>query len=169
MARDGYRLLAGIGILILLIPSTSLGFKNEPTGFGGIEWGTNINDLSGMKMAAAIVDFKSYESVRRIREINGVKIQSVLYMFYKDRLCSVYVSYQGHSTLLKLESALSRTHGQPIRPWEEVERFLWEGDTVDFVLRYKEEKGEGCLIYWFKPIMDEMVADEEERRRRILE
>jgi hypothetical protein len=36
--------------LFVLIPLSVNAFKNEPDGFRGIKWGTNIKDLKDMKL-----------------------------------------------------------------------------------------------------------------------
>jgi hypothetical protein len=170
-AKNGHMLRAGIIILILLAPSICIGFKNEPTTFGGIKWGTNINDLSSMAFAGAIGDVKGYKSLSSTTKIGEARVRPALYIFYRGRLCSTHVSFKGRSNLVKLRKELIRKHGQPYRPWEKAERFLWRGNRVDIVLRYKEKTDKGSLIYWFKPIMEEKLADDREkgaRKRKIL-
>jgi hypothetical protein len=48
-----------------------------------------------------------------------------------------------------------------------MERYFWQGEQVDIALWYSEEPSpEGSVIYWFKPIMEEKIADDEEKAAR---
>jgi len=142
-------------------------FQAEPYDFGGIPWGTLIGDLPDMRYLAGIGEVKSYQREDESMVLGSTPVSSVSYIFYKGRFCAVYLGFQGSSSLEALKKWLFRTHGEPHRPNEEMERYFWQGEQVDIALRYSDEPSQkGSVIYWFKPIMEEKIADDEGKAAR---
>ena len=142
-------------------------FQNEPADFRGIPWGTFLEDLPDMTYLAAIGDVKSYKRENDSMVLGSAQLSSVSYIFYKGRFCSVYVGFQGPSNFDGLKIGLLEAYGEPYRPSEEMEGYFWQGEKVDIALRYSDEPSQkGSIIYWFKPIMEEKIADDEAKAAR---
>jgi hypothetical protein len=145
----------------------SWAFQNEPPDFRGIEWGARIDDLPDMKFLAAIGEVKSYQRESETLAFGKATVSSVSYIFYKGRFCSAYIGFEDQPSFDRIKKGLVQTYGIPYRPSEEMERYFWEGKRVDIALRYSEEPSQkGSIIYWFRPIMQEKIADDEERAAR---
>jgi hypothetical protein len=142
-------------------------FQGEPSEFRGIPWGTLIEELPDLTYVAGIGEVKSYKRDNDPMVLGSTRLSSVSYIFYKGRFCAVYLGFQGESSLQALKETLLQIHGEPLRPSEEMERYFWQGEQVDIALRYSEEPSpKGSVIYWFKPIMEEKIADDEEKAAR---
>jgi hypothetical protein len=142
-------------------------FQNEPSDFRGIPWGTFIEDLVDMAYLAGIGEVKSYKRENDSMVFGSARLSSVSYIFYRGRFCAVHLGFQGVSTFERIKKGLLKTYGKPYRPGEEMERYFWQGEQVDIALRYSDEPSpKGSVIYWFKPIMAEKTADDEEKATR---
>ena len=120
-----------------------------------------------MTYTAGIGEVKSYKREDDSMVLGSTPLSSVSYIFYKGRFCAVYLGFEGASSFEALSKRLAETHGQPYRPSEEMERYFWQGQYVDIALRYSDGPAKkGSVIYWFKPIMEEKVADDEEKAAR---
>ncbi|MGD2126470.1 MAG: hypothetical protein PVG99_10340 [Desulfobacteraceae bacterium] len=163
-ARSNYHLGLLAGMLLFPLPSISSAFQDEPSHFRGIKWGINVNDIPGLKFLVGYEEAKSYQRRNDKMRMGDAKIDSVSYIFYKDKFCSVYIGFRGRLNFQKIKEILIERHGEPHRPNETMETYIWRGDVVDIAFRYKEEiSKKGSLIYWFKPIMQEKILDEKKK------
>jgi hypothetical protein len=160
-------LFACLVFLCVCLFSPVWAFQNEPADFRGIPWGTLLEDLPDMTYLGAIGNVKSYKRENDSMVLGEIRLLSVSYIFYKGRFCSVHVGFQGPSNFNGLKTRLFEAYGEPYRPSEEMERYFWQGAQVDMALRYSEEPTQkGSLIYWFKPIMEEKMADDRAKASR---
>ena len=78
-------LLVGVGLLVFLSNSLCFakGFQNEPNGFRGIKWGTDIKTLKDMKYLINYEDVIDMYSRDKDKLFFGkAKIGSIHYIFY---------------------------------------------------------------------------------------
>ena len=160
-------LFSFVALLCFSLFSPLWAFQNEPPDFRGIPWGTLIEDLPDMTYLAGIGEVKSYKRENDSMVLGSARLSSVSYIFYKGRFCAVYLGFHGTSSFEGLKQRLLESCGKPYRPSEEMERYFWQGKQVDIALRYSHEPSQkGSVIYWFKPIMEEKIADDEEKAAR---
>jgi hypothetical protein len=153
--------------LCISLFSPSWAFQNEPRDFRGIPWGTFIEDLPDMGYLAGIGEMKSYKRENDSMVFGSAPLSSVSYIFYRGRFCAAHLSFQGVSSFQGIKKRLLKTYGEPYRPSEEMERYVWQGEQVDIALRYSDEPHKkGSVIYWFKPIMAEKRTHDEEKAAR---
>jgi hypothetical protein len=159
------KVLVAFAAFLCFCPFSSLrAFQSEPPGFKGIPWGTFLEDLPDMRYLASIGDVKSYKRENDTMVFGSTPLSSLCYIFYKGRFCSVYMGFQGPSNFGGLKKRLVASHGEPYRPSEKTDRYFWQGKRVDIALRYGGEPSrKGSVILWFKPIMEEKIADDEKK------
>ncbi|NLI81122.1 MAG: hypothetical protein GX443_05460 [Deltaproteobacteria bacterium] len=138
--------------LTFSIPAAALGFSNEPVDFRGIQWGARIGELRGMQFLAEEGDLKFYERENDPMLLENVRLDRIVYGFYKDQFFTAMVYYASLADFLNLKDILSRNHGEPFRPEETPNRYFWSGEQIDILLIFNENTLSGRVSYFFKPL-----------------
>jgi len=90
----------------------------EINGFRGVIWGS---DLSAMReadprlvegMMGAMPGVKAFKRTDEDLMFGGVKVESILYVFFKNRFSSVIIDYRGFDTYEKLLAHCKKLFGQ---------------------------------------------------------
>jgi hypothetical protein len=136
-----------------------LPFQNEPDGFRGIKWGTNISELNDMLVVESGKDTLYYGRKNDNMKIGDVDIDQISYGFYKSRFFVVLVEYSGYSSFTKLKKILFDQYGKAEQPNQLMERYFWPGGTVDIYFDYNEMSKNGNVYYSFRPIQQERVKE----------
>jgi hypothetical protein len=123
--------------LILLVATGVSAFQNEPDGYGGIVWGTDISALKGMKAAGVrpdSPDTKIYIRDGDILRFGGVDLKGIEYEFFKGKFLSVTLKVKDlvHYIALKNEAFEKYGHGKELHP--AAERYFWDGATSQIYL-----------------------------------
>jgi len=112
-------------VCLLLSPTISLGFENEPTQFRGLKWGESVAGhrdfyLSDVNEIGRKVDFtetrpnsKIYKRKKDKRLIGKAKINDIFYHFYKDKLYYVRINYNTAKSYKLLYQTFLELHGKP--------------------------------------------------------
>ena len=80
-------------------------YYNEPKGFRGVAWGTELKKMPGMKFVLKSDEgVKYYEKEEEVLSIGSVKLMSIDYGFWKNRLCTVFIKLKGSSQLGNIKS-----------------------------------------------------------------
>lgn len=152
----------------------SLDMKDTPTNFRGVEFGTNIKNVTDM-----IVEHESGLITRCAKkdekmEMMGSKVDKISYNFYKGNFYEGRVLFKGIDNFYNIRSSLYAQHGMSLEsksrglgimsgaltgtahlmPEQTREKHSWYSDTVYIILEYTS--GEGILIYQFIPILREI-------------
>ena len=135
------------------IPASA--FKNEPDGFRGIKWGTNISELNDLLVAESGKDAVYCIRKNDTMKMGDASIDHIFYGFYKNRLFVVLVEYNGHLNFTKLKAILVDQYGKPEQPNQLMEKYFWSGETVDIFFDYNEKSKNGNVYYAFRPIQQE--------------
>jgi hypothetical protein len=149
----GTRLFLLIISVCVAIPA--LAFQNEPDGFRGIKWGTNISELSDMLVVESGKDTLYYSRKDENMKVGDADIDQISYGFYKNRFFVVLVEYHGHSNFTKLKAILIDQYGKAEQPNQLMERYFWFGGTVDIYFDYNDMHKNGNIYYSFRPIQQE--------------
>ncbi len=158
-------------------------YKNEPDGFRGVKWGTDISTLKDMKaMKNAVWPFDGMERFIKVGDdlaIGDAKLKSITYYFWKGKLACVGIELvDKKGNFNKLAEILIGKFGTPQTADTDMPGTppaYWQGKTTTITLAR-----EGVSIFfalWFKStsITEEYTAEknklaahkvEEERLRR---
>ena len=148
-------ILAALSIISVCAAIPGFTFQNEPDGFRGIKWGTNISELNDMQLMESVKDSEYYIRKSDTRKIGDADINEVSYGFYKNRLYVVLVEYNGFLNFMKLKADLFDQYGKPEQPNQLMEKYFWTGVKVDIYFEYDEISKKGCIYYAFRPIQEE--------------
>jgi hypothetical protein len=132
-------------------------FQNEPEGFGGIKWGTNISEVNDLLLVESGKDTDYYCRKNDQMKIGDSNIDRMSYGFYKNRFYVVLVEYTGYLNFTKLKAILFGQYGKPERPNQLMEKYFWSGGTVDIFFDYNDMLKNGNIYYVFRPIQQEKV------------
>lgn len=118
--------------LILLVATGVSAFRNEPDGYNGIVWGTDISALKGMKeigVRPGSPDTKIYVREEDALHFGSVDLKGIEYEFLKGKFRSVTLKVKdlAHYVALKREVFERFGHGRELNPL--AERYFWDGAT----------------------------------------
>ena len=128
---------------------------SEPDGFRGIKWATEAASISGINQIAGEGNLLLYEKSDDQLQMGEVKLDQVIYGFYKGRfyMGMVYFPTAGFK---RIEETLTRQLGQPAKPDNTPSKLIWDGDTVSVLLSVGESADQARLVYLYKPIQLEV-------------
>lgn len=164
-------------ITAILLPSLSQAFVfpgNEPEGFRGIKWGTNIAKLPDMvilKGAVMSEPLKIYKRTNDKMSIGEARIDGIYYYSFEGRFFSVLITFTGLENLSLVKQTIEQLYGVSFRdddadPTSPSEVQLWDGRNVAIYLSYNtQEQGQGVLRFDFKPIKKEKAAYDKKREK----
>lgn len=161
-----YKVIVSGFVIILLIQPLLFALKNEPEGFRGIKWGTNIAELPDMRLLEDAGNSKYYIRKNDKMKIGDADLERVVYGFYEERFFAVLIDFNELSNFLKIKETLFQQYGVCFRPNEFTELYYWMGIDVYIGLKYNEFLAKGDVVYFFKPIQDEMADDEKENAKK---
>lgn len=166
--KESYKLLIFVGILlvVLILPSLSssvYAFHNEPDGFQGIKWGTNIKELTDMVLDEDGGDSKLYRRQGDAVTIGTAVLKSCSYIFYRDMFYGVFIEFTSSSNAHAIKENLLQAHGEglPLRPGKSIETYQWSGSLVNILYEFSRASGKGTVTYFYKPI--DQVKEENEK------
>ena len=138
-------------ILIIILPSVSLAFQNEPDGFRGLKWGTDITDLDGMikvHVKDGNPDTTYYNRSGDTLQLWGTGLHYIQYTFYKGKLSVVRIGFDGQGKFKALKSHLISNYGKATRTSHS---FTWTGEMshISFV--------HGSLTFYHAPYYRQMI------------
>jgi len=143
-------LITYISVQAIVKKSENLGeetYPNEPNGFRGIKWGTDISSLEGMKhlydvQKAYGVKISEYEREGDELYVEGVDVIHIHYGFWKGKLSCVYIGILGESNYKDFESICSSRFGEGKIDekgiwWGDEASHKWIGDKTVIILSRK--------------------------------
>ena len=161
-----------IGLLIiLLLLSVSVQAGTDPNrwdGFRDLKWGANINDMNDPNMTFR----ESYEGVKiYVRSgdklsIGDAELETINYIFYKDRFFTLGIRAKGHTNFTALKDALFAYYGQGEQLDEFHKDWTWlhalgnSANNVRMGLSYDEHSQVTRLVMIYLPIDQEKKADD---------
>lgn len=129
-------------LTLALVVSVSDAFKEEPDGFRGIKWGTDISTLKNLKVADTWKVEGMEEFIKDGDElaIGDAKLKSINYYFWKGKFAQVRIEVtENNRNINKLSDILVGKFGTP----EQVDYsmpmpnplYYWEGKTTRITLQ----------------------------------
>jgi len=117
---------------------------NEPNGFRGIDWGTDISQLPDFSYLFDEEDGrKIYHRKGDEMVIGAAKLSSIGYFFWEGKLHSVAVSVSGYNNWVALKDACFAKYGEGIRITDD--KFMWIGTKSGINLKYNVGSEMGYL------------------------
>lgn len=128
---------------------------SEPDGFRGIKWGVQASSVAGLNQIAGDSNVLLYEKSDDQLQMGEVKLEQVIYGFYKDRfyMAMVYFPVVGFK---RIEEMMTRQFGQPSKPDNTPSKLIWDSDNVSVLLTRGDSSDQGRLVYLYKPIQLEV-------------
>ncbi len=128
---------------------------SQPEDFRGLKWGAEASSVSGLSQIAGEGNLALYEKSDDPLQMGDVKLEQVIYGFYKGRfyMGMVYFPALGFK---RMQETLTRQFGQPAKPDNTPSRLIWDGDDVSVLLTVGDSPDQGRLVYIYKPIQLEV-------------
>ncbi len=134
--KESYKIRVYVGtllvVLLLILPSLHSrvhAFHNEPDGFQGIKWGTNIKELADMVLDEDGGYSKLYRR-QRAMQLRSVlpSLKGCSYIFYQDMFYGVFIEFTSSSNARAIKNS-SRSHGEGalLQPGKLIEAYQWSG------------------------------------------
>jgi len=149
-------------ISLILLPVSSPAFQNEPDGFGGVLWGTDLSTLSGMVYdsqftwaAGTTFFFKRKEDTLNM---GGATLTSLRYGFWEGKLSDVLVETRGRKNWVALKRACFEKYGQGFKENYYIENYRWSGKITSIVLEYKESEDLSTLLMKSEVIYEQIKS-----------
>jgi hypothetical protein len=128
-------------------------FKNEPDGFRNIKWDTDISTLKDMIIIENsepaelwLSDMKAYRKKNDELKIGDAKLESVAYLFHKDKFEGAFIVFYGSSNWDTLKEATFEKFGKGMQTNKFKEEYIWIGNKTVALLYYYEITEKGFLM-----------------------
>ena len=160
-------LFASLIVILLVVPQATYAFQNEPDGFRGIKWESNIESIPNMIFTSNGLPAgeKLYIRKNDKLKIGDAVLQNIFYIFYKGKFLGVYIGYKSFANFNRLKDTLFQQYGAGGQYNEFLEKYHWRGKRVDIFLDYNSISEEGSIIYSFKPLAEAEKAAEKEKTK----
>lgn len=120
-------------------------WRNEPNGFRGIKWGTNISDCKDMLVEQSYVVDTIYTRQGDKNQIGEAQLKKIEYGFWRGKLLDVTIITEGERNWINLKDACFKKFGEGLRATGNIERYCWFGDTTSMKLEYDAASKQGKL------------------------
>jgi hypothetical protein len=125
--------------------------ENDPQGFQGIRWGTDLNTLPNLVLVDQSDHIQTYVFVEQPPRFGEVSVESIKLLAIDQQLARVLIRYHGeqtHSRIVKfLESAFGKIdlrRGAMVRGLNQ--QYFWRGMETEINLTYHGFRERGYLV-----------------------
>ncbi len=128
---------------------------SQPEDFRGVRWEAQTSSVSGLSQIGGEGNLALYEKSEDLLQMGEVRLDQVIYVFYKGRfyMGMVYFPAVGFK---RIEEMLTRQLGPPGKPDNTPSRLIWDWDSVTVLLTVGDSADQGRLVYVYKPIQLEV-------------
>jgi len=137
--------------LVFLLPISALAFQNEPDGFRGIEWGTDISEWPDMTHVSENV----YQRENDELTIGDANVKKIHYKTYEGRLWGVSITYEDYNNHEKLKQTFFYLYGEADYSNRLTERYHWHGSDIWISLHYSEGLDWGSISYRYQLLRED--------------
>lgn len=176
LVREGFRKLMRVKMrtscivfavliccVVWFLPTPAISFQNEPKGFRDIEWASNISGLAGMSVFFSQRDIKLCSRKADKMAIGDAVLDKIVYVFYKDQLTGIIISFHSLSTFQALKGTLFEQYGEGEQSDPLKEKYFWAGETTIIRLDLTPVSYEGTLSFRSRALLIQQQIDEQER------
>lgn len=134
-------------LLVFSFPQT-VWTAEAPVGFGGIQWGAPLSELTGMAVADDTGQVKYYRRHSDLLSLGDAALKRISYGFYKGRFYSVLIEFEGRNNFEKIKAHLLATYGNAARVGSQETNYTWStADGASVNLKYSENARQGYVFY----------------------
>jgi hypothetical protein len=136
-------------------------FQNEPDGFRGIKWGTDIKEVNNLVYIDTDPSYggvKKYERKGDEYTIGAAQLNSIIYCFWNDKLMSVTVTFENFVNYNSVKEATTEKFGRGFKHNRYMEEFAWLGDRTTIMLKYNEISKKGSLYMSSVEMVEQATA-----------
>lgn len=148
-------ILAWVGVALWANPASS--YDNEPTGYGGLQWGTTNTD--GLELLDEDPDNLDRIFVRfsDTMSLGGVEVYDIEYLYnFMSEFYSVVVKTTGTPKFNRLASYLSERHGPPQENQPDGYQ-VWQGETTRIELDLDPRTDSVTVTYTGVKVVEQML------------
>ena len=150
--------LSIVTIVAVFAFSITYAFENEPDGFRGIMWGTQLKDSNEIVLGYEKNDMSTYVAVNEKLEMGDAKLKYIGYQCYKNKFCSAMIVFEGLENFRYLKNTFLELYGKPT-PQSDGYLYVWNGKSMFIYIMYTEDHDEGRIHYQYKPIWGSQPED----------
>jgi hypothetical protein len=153
-----------------LIPVCGICFQNEPEGFGGIQWGTDISALKTMLLVLQKAndpirgDLKIYQNQDQVMTEGRATLKKVSYVYFKDKFMSAQILTEGSNNWLGLIDGTFEIFGKGEQPDQRIEQYFWFGNKSRIILNYDKKTEQGSLSF----LSTQYLSQYQERIKQVM-
>lgn len=141
-------------VFILSSSNALANYPNEPDGFRGIKWGTDITDVKAtMRLheteTGISAELVSYERVSDTLVIGNAQISSIRYTFWRGKFSHPVIKTTGYTNWLEVKRALESTFGLAK---QSNNYYFWLGDSTSILTQYDKNSNEGRISFFSEKI-----------------
>jgi hypothetical protein len=138
-------------VLWALVPVCLYAFENEPDGFRGMKWGSELRLFSDMTIIGGSEGgFKAVERKNDSLQLGRIPVDSITYGFdQNDRFVIVAMTFQSRTNFEAIKKGFLKMYGEPGR--SEPGECVWDGREVWLSLNYEQGSGKAQMAY--KPLL----------------
>lgn len=117
----------------MLLPVGLLAYHNEPDGYNGMKWGTDISTLKNMKYVKVEpnkINVMLYTREGDVLRLGNAILKSVEYGFFDGKFFSVTIKVADLFNYIALKGAVFEKFGQGNEFNQLSERYCWDGKTT---------------------------------------
>lgn len=138
-------------VVFLFIVFTSLisyAYENEPDGFRGIKWGTDISEMKDMVVYGKLHDStQMYERQNDEMQIGDAKIEHIFYLFWNNKLSTVMIVTKESANYFALREAVFAKFGRGAQKNQFIKDYKWHGSITKILLNYNQFTERGDLFF----------------------
>lgn len=134
-------------------------FPNEPDGFRGLSWGTEISSLSGFTKVGVDPGYGGIDLYVRGGDelvIGAAKLDKIIYGFWRGKFCNATGYFSGYRNFLFLKHAIETKFYQGSRPNQFLDDYVWLGGITQIFLHYREVNKKGFFQFISRKVLNEM-------------
>lgn len=121
----------------MLLPVGLIAYHNEPDGYNGMKWGTDISTLKNIKYVKAEpnkINVVFYTREGGVLRLGNAILKSIEYGFFDGKFFSVTIKVADLFNYIALKSAVFEKFGQGTEFDQLSERYYWDGSTTRITL-----------------------------------
>ena len=119
-------------ILLICLPTRLFAFQNEPDGFRGVKWGSDVSSLRMMQFIRDVTtDFGGISIYRNIDDemkIGEATVQEIKYYFWRNKFFKITTSANDQMNALNLYRACMDNFGDRVDIYHDT--YTWTGKTT---------------------------------------
>jgi len=147
---------------LFFFPILALSFQNEPDGFGGIAWGTNVSTLSGMVYDSQYTWTAGTTSFYRRKgdtlRFGEAQLLFLKYGFFEGKFSDVMIETRGRKNWVALKRVCFEKYAQGFKKNYYIESYRWSGKITSMVLEYKESEDLSTLLMKSEVIYEQIKS-----------